>query len=47
MNQGTRPEPGEGEAVAQPDIKRLGEALRDRIEIRSLAITGLFVLAAF
>jgi predicted PurR-regulated permease PerM len=44
---GPAPEPGEGEAVDQPDIKKLGEALRDRVEIRSLSITGLFVLAAF
>jgi hypothetical protein len=41
------PEPGAGEAVAQPDITKLGEALRDRFEVRSLALTGLFVLAAF
>ena len=41
------PEPGAGDAVTQPDIKKLGEALRDRVEIRSLSITGLFVLAAF
>jgi predicted PurR-regulated permease PerM len=40
-------EPGAGQPVDQPDIKKLGEALRDRVEIRSLAITGLFVLAAF
>jgi predicted PurR-regulated permease PerM len=39
-------EPGAGQPVQEPDIKKLGEALRDRIEIRSLAITGLFVLAA-
>jgi predicted PurR-regulated permease PerM len=36
-----------GEPVSQPDIKKLGEALRERIEIRSLSITGLFVLALF
>jgi predicted PurR-regulated permease PerM len=40
-------DPAEGEPVEQPDIGKLGEALRDRIEIRSLANTGLFVLAAF
>ena len=40
-------DPSEGAAVDQPDIKKLGEALRDRIEIRSLSMTGLFVLAAF
>jgi predicted PurR-regulated permease PerM len=32
--------------VEQPDIKKLGEALRERVEIRSISITGLFVLAA-
>ncbi|HEX2251019.1 MAG TPA: AI-2E family transporter, partial [Gemmatimonadales bacterium] len=40
-------EPGAGQPVSEPDITKLGDALRDRIEIRSLAITGLFVLAAF
>ena len=40
-------EAAEGEAVSQPDIRKLGDALRDRVEIRSLSITGLFVLAAF
>jgi predicted PurR-regulated permease PerM len=40
------PEPGASEPVGAPDIKKLGDALRDRVEIRSLAITGLFVLAA-
>jgi predicted PurR-regulated permease PerM len=40
------PQP-EGGPVDQPDITKLGEALRDRLEIRSLALTGLFVLAAF
>lgn len=44
---GPPPDPGTGEAVAQPDIKKLGEALRERLEIRSLSITGLFVLASF
>jgi predicted PurR-regulated permease PerM len=41
------PDSGTGDVVAQPDIRKLGQALRDRIEIRSLSITGLFVLAAF
>lgn len=41
------PESDDGDPVAQPDIKKLGDALRERIEIRSLSITGLFVLAAF
>jgi predicted PurR-regulated permease PerM len=44
---GPAPDPGAGEVVAEPDIKKLGEALRERLEIRSLAITGLFILAAF
>ena len=34
-----------GGAVEHPDLGKLGEALRDRIEVRSIAITGLFVLA--
>jgi hypothetical protein len=37
----------QGGAVDQPDIGKLGEALRDRVEVRSIAITGLFVLAVF
>ena len=44
---GPAPEPNAGQAVDQPDIKKLGDALRDHVEIRSLSITGLFVLAAF
>jgi predicted PurR-regulated permease PerM len=36
--------PAEGAVVEQPDLRRLGDAL-DRVEIRSIAITGLFVLA--
>ncbi len=39
-------DPDAGAAVEQPDIKKLGEALRERVEIRSISITGLFVLAA-
>jgi len=35
----------EGGAVEQPDVAKLGQALRDRIEVPSVAITGLFVLA--
>jgi len=35
----------EGGAVEHPDLAKLGEALRDRVEVRSIAITGLFVLA--
>jgi len=44
---GPAPDPAEGAAVDHPDIKKLGEALRDQVEVRSLATTGLFVLAAF
>jgi predicted PurR-regulated permease PerM len=40
-------ETAEGEPVSQPDIRKLGDALRERLEIRSLSITGLFVLASF
>ena len=36
--------PAEGAVVEQPDLRRLGDVL-DRVEIRSIAITGLFVLA--
>ena len=43
------PTPGapaeEAGAVEQPDLAKLGQALRDRVEVRSIAITGLFVLA--
>ncbi|HEX5387191.1 MAG TPA: AI-2E family transporter [Gemmatimonadales bacterium] len=31
----------------EPNLHKLSTALRDRVEVRSLAITGLFVLAAF
>jgi hypothetical protein len=46
---GPGPEPGTGETVTQPDIKKLGEALRDRIEIRvnlglGLAVAGVMFL---
>ena len=41
-----RSDPAAGAAVDQPDINKLGEALRERVEIRSISITGLFVLAA-
>jgi predicted PurR-regulated permease PerM len=44
---GPPPDPGAGQPVDQPDLRKMGEALRDQIEIRSLAITGLFVLALF
>jgi predicted PurR-regulated permease PerM len=37
--------PAEGGAVEHPDLRKLGEALRERMEVRSIAITGLFVLA--
>src|SRR5580765_6380153 len=35
----------DGGAVEQPDLRKLHEALTDRLEVRSVAITGLFVLA--
>jgi predicted PurR-regulated permease PerM len=38
------PDPAGG-TVTAPDLGKLGQALRDRIEVRSIAITGLFVLA--
>ena len=41
------PDKGAGGTIERPDLGKLGEALRDRIEIRSVAITGLFVLAVF
>jgi predicted PurR-regulated permease PerM len=41
------PDSGEGQPVETPDIKKTGEALRDYVEIRSIAITGLLVLALF
>jgi predicted PurR-regulated permease PerM len=37
--------PEEGGTVEHPDLTKLGEALRDRVEVRSIAITGLLVLA--
>jgi len=40
--EGRREEDG---AVHQPDLRKLREALTDRLEVRSVAITGLFVLA--
>jgi predicted PurR-regulated permease PerM len=44
---GASADAGESQPVENPDIKKMGEALRDHIEIRSLAITGLLVLALF
>jgi predicted PurR-regulated permease PerM len=44
---GPAPAPGEGQAVETPDIRKTGEALRQDVEIRSIAITALFVLALF
>jgi predicted PurR-regulated permease PerM len=41
------PDPAAGQPVTTPDLKKMGKALRERIEIRSLSITGLFVLALF
>jgi predicted PurR-regulated permease PerM len=49
-----QPDVGEADAdraeeqpIAQPDLRKTGEALREGIEIRSLAITGLFIFALF
>jgi hypothetical protein len=36
-----------GQVVEHPDIGKRGEALREHLEVRSLAINGLFVLALF
>ncbi len=36
-----------GGPVEHPDLHKLGDALRDRVEVRSVAITGLFILAVF
>ncbi len=41
------PERAEDGSIENPDLGKLGEALRERMEIRSVAITGLFVLAVF
>ncbi|MFL5495757.1 MAG: AI-2E family transporter [Gemmatimonadales bacterium] len=41
---GSAPQPPDRAAVEQPDLRRLGDVL-ERVEIRSIAITGLFVLA--
>jgi predicted PurR-regulated permease PerM len=40
-------ERAEDGSIENPDLGKLGEALRERMEIRSVAITGLFVLAVF
>jgi predicted PurR-regulated permease PerM len=44
---GPAPDPDAGRPVEQPDLGKTGEALRDEPEIRSLAVTGLLVLALF
>ncbi len=44
---GVTPSPTGPATGTEPDIGRVGAALRDRVEITSLAITGLFVLAFF
>jgi predicted PurR-regulated permease PerM len=44
---GAVPDPDSGGPVEQPDISKTGEALRDEPEIRSIALTGLLVLALF
>src|SRR5687768_11177953 len=40
----TPPSPVTG---TEPDLGKVGTALRDRVEITSIAITGLFILALF
>jgi predicted PurR-regulated permease PerM len=40
-------DPSAGEPVDAPDLRKTEAALRHEVEIRSLAITGLFVLALF
>jgi predicted PurR-regulated permease PerM len=40
-------DPSAGQPIEHPDIGKIGEALREHIEVRSLAINGLFVLALF
>jgi predicted PurR-regulated permease PerM len=42
---GANAPPEEGGAVEQPDLHKLSEALLERMGARSVAITGLFVLA--
>jgi predicted PurR-regulated permease PerM len=42
---GPAPELGAGGLVEHPDITKTGEALRNEVEIRSLAITAMLVLA--
>ncbi|HEU4649364.1 MAG TPA: AI-2E family transporter [Gemmatimonadales bacterium] len=39
--------PPSGPTGAEPDLEKLGSVLRDRVEVRSVAITGLLVLALF
>jgi predicted PurR-regulated permease PerM len=40
-------DPSSGEPVEHPDLGKTEEALFERIELRSLSITGLFILALF
>jgi predicted PurR-regulated permease PerM len=44
---GPAAEVGPAEPVQTPDLRKTEEALQREVEIRSLAITGLFVLASF
>jgi predicted PurR-regulated permease PerM len=39
--------PAEGGAIDRPDLGKLGDALREGVDVRSIATTGLFVLAVF
>src|SRR5688572_19372437 len=40
-------DPRDGEASPRPDISRLGDLFSGPIDIRSLALTGIFVLLFF
>jgi predicted PurR-regulated permease PerM len=44
---GSAADPESGGPVEQPDLGKTGEALREEPEVRSIAITGLLVLALF
>ena len=41
------PERAPGGEIEHPDLDKLGDALSERVETRSVAVTGLFVLAVF
>ena len=41
------PDRAPGGEIERPDLGKLGDALSERVETRSVAVTGLFVLAVF